>query len=186
MLLVVLCWILVLRAARGTGDTSAGRAADAVDASAATAAAPGAVGHYLRFASERRAQQEASHSHEYTAGGLRRLAAALGDVLGSDTTGAASATPLLETMRRRADDLQRNPASTEHARYAREGFAAAAGAIGVIQARRFPNLASEAEEVQGAADAVRSGQLLLEQRAQVQQFFDQAATALRAMTSETS
>lgn len=189
ILLLATCVVAWWRGdARGplTGAVSGG---SVVGAAAGTAAgADGAVGTYLSFVEENRARQAAGPAHEYTADGLRRLAAAIGELSERNQAGAEALRAELNVLRAQADSLQRNPQSTEHARYAREAFRTAASLMSALQQRhypkeRFPNLAAEVAQVRVVAELVLPGRLLLEQTSDVQRFFDQSAAAIRAMAS---
>jgi hypothetical protein len=180
LVLLALLWFLFTR-----GDDAAERqaGADTAAVDTAVAATTGAVNSFVSYVEERRARTDADLSHEYTADGLRRLAAALGDVATRDTAAGQAIQPRLDSLRQRADDLERNAGSTNHARYAREAFVAAAGVMSAIQQQRYPNLSSQVSAVRQAAESVQPGTLLLEQKTQVQQFFDRAADAMRGMTN---
>jgi hypothetical protein len=194
-LLGLLLWYFL-----GRGDADDGVVADTAagvvtDTSAAPGAAPGAmpgtagdagaVAAFLAYTDERRSRQDADLTHEYTADGIRRLAAALDVVARQDTVGGAALQPRLDSLRQGADALQRNAESMQHAEQARAAFTSAAGIMAAVQERRFPDLGDEVGQVREAAEAVRPGAPLLEQRAQVQTFFDRAAAALRTMTDAT-
>jgi hypothetical protein len=169
-----------------TSGVSGGAAAGA--AAGTTGNSSGAVGDYLTFVEEHRARQAAGPTHEYTADGLRRLAAAIAQL--SERNGG-SAEPLeaeLNVLRSQADSLQRNPQSTDHARYAREAFRTAASLMSALQQRAYPkeqhpNVAAEVAQVRVVADLVLPARPLLAQTPDVQRFFDQSGAAIRAMAS---
>jgi hypothetical protein len=139
---------------------------------------PGAVNDYLQFTADNRASRDADHTHAYTSEGIRRLAAALGVVAERDGRSDENVSAKVETLRERADALQRNPQSMEHARYARDAFDAAAE---LMRALQTPSSSAAVAEVTRAAGALQPGTMLLQQPEAVQRFFDQSATALRAM-----
>ena len=139
---------------------------------------PGAVNDYLRFAADNRASTDADHTHAYTSEGIRRLAAALGVVAERDGRSDENVQARVKTLRERADALQRNPQSMEHARYARDAFDAGAE---LMRAMQTPASSAEVAEVSRAAGALEPGTMLLQQPEAVQRFFDQSAAALRAM-----
>jgi hypothetical protein len=98
--------------------------------------------------------------HEYTAEGLRRLAAALA------ASGKMARTPeLAGSLSQAADDLARDPRSLRHAAIARQAFIAAAQALG-------------SSRVQRAAEALSVDEPLRAQKRRVERFFDEAAAAL--------
>ena len=163
------------------GDTAGMATGDTTGAAGA-----GAIGSFLSYVEETRARQAAGPSHEYTADGVRRLAAAIAELSQRNPGTAGALRAELDAVRAQADSLQRNPQSTEHARYTREAFRAAAGLMGALQQRHYSNLSNEVAEVRRAADAVQPDRPLLEQVANVQRFFDQSAAALRAMMASTT
>lgn len=195
-LLALLLWYLLGRDDVDDGVVADTAAGVVTDTGAAPGAAPdampgaagdagGAVAAFLAYTDERRSRQNADLTHEYTADGIRRLAAALDVVARQDTVGGAALQPRLDSLRQGADALQRNAESMQHAEQTRAAFTSAAGIMAAVQERRFPDLGDEVGQVREAAEAVRAGAPLLEQRAQVQTFFDRAAAVLRAMTGTT-
>lgn len=142
------------------------------------AGAPSAVNDYLRYAAEHRAMSDADHGHAYTADGIRRLASALGALSERDDRSDENIWSRVAMLRDRADALQRNPQSTEHARYAREAFDAAAE---LMRAMQTGASSDQVAEVSRAASALERNTMLLLQREAVQRFFDQSSAALRAM-----
>lgn len=190
-LLALLLWYLLGRDDVDDGVVADTAAGVVTDTSAAPGAMPGAAGDagavaaFLAYTDERRARQDADLTHEYTADGIRGLAAALDVVARQDTVGGAALQPRLDSLRQGADALQRNAESMQHAEQTRAAFTSAAGIMAAVQERRFPDLGDEVGQVREAAEAVRAGAPLLEQRAQVQTFFDRAAAVLRAMTGTT-
>jgi hypothetical protein len=150
----------------------------ATDETGTLAGAPGAVNDYLRFVADRRAMSDADHGHAYTADGIRRLADALAAVSERDGRSDENIRSRVTMLHERADALQRNPQSTEHARYAREAFDAAAELMRAVQTGTSSNAVAE---VSRAAGALEPNTMLLQQREAVQGFFDRAGSALRAM-----
>lgn len=189
-------WILLLLLAIGVlawwflsrrGDTS--EPADAATlAGAVVDTGPGAQGttdgvaDYLRFVQDNSARTDMENVHEFTADGIRRLSAALRAVVDRDAAGgAAGAGDLgerIEWLRLKADSLQRNPQSSEHAGQARDAFIGAAAMMEQLQ-QRHPNIGQQVSRTREAARALRENTGLLEQRAAVQQFFERAADVLR-------
>ena len=193
LLLALVLWVLF---GRGDGRADGGVALDAspaavTDSAAGTVATamgadgvPAPVGEFLRFA-ETRTERDASHAHEYTADGLRRLAGALGAVTDGAAVPGVDVQQRLSEIRQRADALQRDPASTEHALQAREAFVMASALMEQMQQARFSGLASQVREVSDAATAIRPDQPLLRQAGEVQRFFERSANAVREMARTT-
>jgi hypothetical protein len=203
VILALIIWFFFLRTGNDRAQTSAVPAEPAAQAppaaptgteappgtaaaAAARPATPQAVTAFLDYSSNTRAAQAADRTHAYTAGGLRALADALAAVSESGAGGAGasahSGLPQLDSIRAQADAMQRDPQSLQHATQARQAFHAVAQAMGALQSR-FPQSHGEVKAVQDAADGLDAGRPLLEQSAQVEQFFAKAAAALRAMTA---
>jgi hypothetical protein len=92
-----------------------------------------AISQYLQFV-DNRSSRDASPSHEYTADGLRQLSAALAAVASRDNVGGAAWQPRIEEIRTRADAMQRDPSSLQHAQQTREAFVMAASLIDQMRA----------------------------------------------------
>ena len=183
--LALLAWWLL--SMRNTGDandlameTAGGAVVDSLPGTGA-AATPAAVNEFLTYIEDNGAARDADSTHNYEAEGMRRLAAALDELADRDTVGGVSLDARITALRNRADALQRNWRSTEHARYTREAFDSAAALVEGMQQQRFTNIANEAAQLRQAASAVTPDRLLLQQTAEVQQFFQRAADAVRAM-----
>jgi hypothetical protein len=173
--------------ADGTVIDSAAAAAAAAHARATASrreAASRAVNDYLAFVERNRARDVPDSSHAYTASGIRLLTDALSALAAVDTVNARSIRSQVTWLRARADTLYRDWRSrdqAEHARHARDALIAVADLVQSLHERRYPDIANEAFAVTEAALAVRPDVALLEQRAEVQRFFDRAADAARGM-----
>lgn len=143
--------------------------------------APGAVNDFVSYVNDNRARESMAPEHQFTADGIRRLAAALGEIIERDTIRGAALRPQMDVLLARADALQRDEQSTNHARYAHDAFTRAVSLMDDLAQSQYPNVVDAVSESRQAAEAVQPGRLLLEQRDQVQRFFDRAATALRSM-----
>jgi hypothetical protein len=116
---------------------------------------------------------EMSIAHDYSAEGLRKLAAAL------ETTASAQKADVAQTvsrLRASADELQQDQRSLRHAALVRDAFTAAAEAIGSL------SQAPDVTALKSAAAAIDPGRPLLGQRDAVRQFFRQSAEALDAVS----
>jgi hypothetical protein len=134
-------------------DTAAGQAATSTEAT-----------DFFTFMDQaRRPPNGGVTAEQYTADGIRRLAAALA----SKNMGGVE----ILTMRQAADSLQRNADVDQQAAIARKAFEAAAAAMGNV---------SGAEGAKQAAEAIRPDRPLGEQTDQVTAFFEKARDALRA------
>ena len=181
-LVALVVWFLVGRGDAGddgVADRTAAVATDSLPAAAGDATAlPASVVAFVSFAE---APQSASPSHDYTSDGLRRLADGLGAVIERDTVDGVDAQARLGEIRERADAMQRDPTSREHALQAREAFLVVSSLMSRLQEGRDGAAAESVREVTDAASAVQADRPLLEQTTEVRRFFERSANALREM-----
>ena len=167
-----------IAAAPTTNDTAAGTLATPPAAGAAAGAAAGgssALNDYVTFIGNNRVERNEDEQHAYTAGGLRRLATVLE---GMNPAGAARAQ--VDLMRQKADSLEiTSPGDDRHADMTRAAFTAAAEAMRALPGAN--GASSQLESVTRAANAVSGQRHMLEQKDQIQAFFDAARTALETM-----
>ena len=186
LLLALLAWWLLSRN-DGTDfateqDTTAQYADTASGTSTGTggATAGGAVGALVQWTRDNQARADADTTHEFTAEGLRRLAAAIETVAQrADTAGSVRAAA--DSIQMHAEALQRDWQSPNHANHVRLAFMQAATALERLREQRFPEAATTVAQVRSAAERVQGSQPLLEQRQSVQQFFDVASQTLQSM-----
>ena len=158
-------------------DTAAVDTARAGLASPASPASPatGAVADYAAFVGNGRVERNEDEQHAYTAGGLRRLATAI-----EGMNPGAAARAQVDLMRQKADSLEITATGDDrHADMTRAAFAAAAEAM-----RALPGAAgasAQLQQVTRAAGAVRADRHMLDQKDQIQAFFDAARDALGAV-----
>jgi hypothetical protein len=110
-----------------------------------------------------------SARHDYTADGLRMLAAALAAVAAEHPGIVQEA--VLDELRSHAERLQEDPRAHDHAEIARSAFTAAAEAIGALNRQAGARL-------RRLAEAVAPDRPLLDQREPVRAFFRESAEAL--------
>jgi hypothetical protein len=149
-------------------------------------AASGAIGEFVQWRSDYRARQEADTTHEFTAQGIRLLAAAIADAGRRVDTGGTAIAAVSDSIRTHADALQRDWQSTNHANHVRLAFLQAAGALERLREQGFPDAATTVPQVREAAGRVQPNRPLLEQRQAVQQFFDVASQTLQSMQGAAS
>jgi len=145
---------------------------------------PPAVNEYLRFASRHDGAADANHDHDYTADGLRRLAAALSALLQFDPGTAASQRMQIVSLYERADDLQRDPTSPKHAEFARDAFTTAAELTRWIQERDAPAAADAVKELRDAAIGLDPDVPLLEQASALERYFGLASAVVRTLATQ--
>lgn len=150
-----------------------------------TAGAGAAVTTFIAHA-QRNADGTLGADHVYTAAGLRQLADAIREV---NSAGAPAAggemSSQLDILRTRADNLERNAQSSEHARMAQEAMVTGAELMQALQ-QRAPGAADHVTRMRQSAQAIQPGAQMLEQRQHIKDYFDHAAAALRTMTGQAS
>jgi len=119
--------------------------------------------------------------HEYTREGIDRISSTLEDLVGRDPAPAVQ--QRLEEMRRQRQAIRASdPASLEHANQARSAFLAAVGVLESLQERpelQQTGLDQHVNRTRQAAEQVRTETPLLEQRAEVHEFFTRMGEALQ-------
>ena len=134
----------------------------AVAATTDTSAAAAGFSQWLTTAAE------PGQEHEYTANGLRHLAAAIDSrMMITDTTGART-----NELRQVADAIQRDPTASTHAQSVNRAFTTAATLISELPGQTAGN------NLTNAANAVDPNRPLLEQTDAVRRFFETARDAL--------
>lgn len=162
-----------------TNDTAAGTLATGAAAGAAAGAIGGsALDDYATFVGNSAVERNEDEQHAYTAGGIRRLAT----VIEGMNPGAA-ARAQVDLMRQKADSLEITATGNDrHADMTRAAFTAAAEAMRALPgATGATDTTAPLSSVTRAAAAVTADRHLLEQKDQIQTFFDAARDALRAM-----
>lgn len=160
----------------GTTGTTPGT----TGATPGTADAPGgAISDYLEFAGAPglpAGTPEMGKDHEYTAEGIRKLGAALQDLV--ERRPGVESQQRLDRFRESAQKIQQDPTSAGHADRVREVFTTAADVVASVEA-------GAGDTLRQAATAIDGSTPLLEQREQVRTFFRQSAEAIQrlAMTS---
>ena len=160
------------------------------DASSAVPAAepirdhiPDEVRALLSFVDSMTARGGTAGGHEFAAAGVRYVAAALGTVA---TSAGLNIDAELETIREHATRIERDPRPRERAAQARVAFHTLAALFEAVQHARFRGLEADVANVSRAAASLRAETLLADQRDVVQEFFNRAASAIRAMNDEVS
>ena len=182
----VVAWMLVNRFVGARSTTASASNGENMHAAAALGdtivGAPQAVNQYLLFVALHEGTAHADRSHDYTADALRRLAAALSALLQLELETGASQRMQVESIYRRAGDLQRDSASLEHAELARGAFTTAERVSRWLQERNAPAAAVPVNELRTAASDLDPTVPLLQQISRVERCFDQAGEVLRSLT----
>jgi hypothetical protein len=184
LLLAGLLWYFLTRdndgATATAGDTTAavtdttGAVAGPAVAGGATANAAGTgadVEDFATFVGRNDTSAETEENHQYTASGIRSLAASI-ERMGGGASGQAA-----QTMRTLADSLQITGGNDDrHADMAKRAFQAAVGAMGT---------GANVGAARTAAGAIDVSQPLLSQTARVRTFFERARDAMGTSTTGT-
>lgn len=159
-----------------TADTTAAiGAAPGAATGAAAATAGGAMADFVNYTTARDTAQETEGNHQYTAGGVRRLAAALDEIAGGNPNIGVYA----DSMRSSVDRLQRSADTDVHADDAKAAFSAAVSAMAQIdQARGRTRDVAPMRAIYNQLDSKRP---LLPQLPTVQRFFEAAREGLQTM-----
>ena len=190
LILALLAWWLM---SRGDGNDFATQDTtvpyvDTTNTPVTGAVAGGAVSEFVQWTNQNQAQQASDTTHEYTATGIRHLAAAIESMWQQGDTAAngAAVRAQIDSMRTNAEALQQRWSASDHANHARQAFMQASTALETVRQQRFPNQASTVQQVREAATNVQGNQPLLQQQTQVQQFFQRAAQTLQSMSGAAS
>lgn len=171
IILVVWIW------AAGTGpdeeypEQTAAERAVAPGAAGTSGTAGGAISTYAEFADRDPGDRlEMGREHEYTAEGIRRLAAALEDLVAQKPQ--SDARERLERFREIANRIEKDPTSGAHAELVREAFTSATDVIQSVGG------AGAGDNLRSTAESLTPDQPLLEQRDKVRRFFSESADAI--------
>jgi hypothetical protein len=164
---------------------------DPADAVKATKPADAPTRHYLpdevrrllSFVDSARADTLGSRGHEFAASGVRYVAAALRTVASAS---GLSIDGELEVVREQATAIQRDPRPRVRASQARLAFANLAVLLEGVQQARFQGLEPDVASVGRAAASLRTDRSLRDQAEVVEEFFNRAASAIRAMNDAVS
>jgi hypothetical protein len=185
LILGLVAWLII----GNTGDRDTDQVAQApvtatqpADADRAeTAAMPAQVAAFINYVDERDAQQEMGLRHEYTANGLRQLESALSELTNQAGLNQNDFQQHSQRMRQGADQIQQDPQSTQHANIIRDAFTSAADWMQNLQQQSFPDAGNEVNQVQQTARNIDPQELTLEQKGDIESFFEQSSNALQAM-----
>ena len=137
----------------------------------------------LRFVDSTTSRGGNAGGHEFAAAGVRYVAAALGAVA---ISAGLNIDPELEAIREHATRIERDPRPGERTAEARMAFHTLAALLEAVQQVRFRGLEPDVANVRRAASSLRAEDRLVDQSDVVQEFFNRAASAIRAMNYEMS
>jgi hypothetical protein len=120
-------------------------------------------------------------AHEYTRNGLGYLASALDEIIVVDGRSAPNIQTSVQALREGVGALRADAPAPRHAMAAKAAIDQAVQTMSELQRTHFPEARDEIDELSRAAERVAPGRPLLDQREAVQEFFDEAVTAIEAM-----
>jgi hypothetical protein len=168
--------------AEAPSAASASPSASSVTAQAPSVAGPKAhapaVDDFVRFAQQTPAAETAA---EYTSSGIRKLEAVLNSMAAEGHGGDAQIEEKRAALRQSSERLRASAEPAEQAALTRDAFNSAVELMAAIQQKDHPNLDSELVQVRQSAQSIEAEKALTEQKERVQEFFQRASDALRAM-----
>ena len=120
-----------------------------------------------------------NRDHTYSSTGLERLADAIEALAGRDDSFMVAG--YCDSLRAAAARLRSDPYSLQHADDVREAFITASNLLKTLRHRQLPDRAGLAQPVVEAATAIEPDRLLLEQRAEVRQYFERSYELVSTM-----
>ncbi len=157
-------------------DTTGAMTGTAAGGTMGAATGGAAVTDFVNYTTARDTALETEGNHQYTAGGVRRLATALDETAGGNPNIAVYA----DSMRSAADRMgNASPNDDSHANDAKAAFSAAVSAMEQIDRAR--GRTRDVAPMRAIYTQLDSGRPLLPQLPTVQRFFDAAREALQAM-----
>jgi hypothetical protein len=176
IVVVLLIWVLFVKPAKTTDSVAT------TEPAAVTTAADEGVQAFVSFVRDNPAEANMALGHNYTSDGIRYLAAALSVLVNRDGAADQEIERKLSALKQKADRLQENWRSTQHADIIRDAFILAADVMATLQQKQDAELSVQIAQVRQAAEAISSDRLALEQRVQVREFFSRASTTLQNMS----
>ncbi len=143
---------------------------------------PDEVEEYVTFA-QQETDGEMDLSHAYTSEGIMKLAAALDALVEQKDIEGAEIDAKRSKMKRKANFIRQNEASTQHADSIKSAFAAATDLMMSIQQANYPNMNQQVNEVKTAADAIQPSEMTLNQKNSVKTFFEKSSQVVESMAS---
>lgn len=138
------------------------------------------IDEFANFVEGEEMEFQMGRDHEYTSEGLTRLASALSAIVEQET-GDFNLQRSKETLQEKANQLQVEPMSEQHADLTREAFLSAANLINSIQDKHYPSLNQQVADLVNTAEQIDPDEQLLNQREQVKSFFEKSRQTLQAM-----
>jgi hypothetical protein len=147
---------------------------------------PAQVSEFESFVRDNPASESMKLDHNYTSGGIRRLADALGAISDQQDIKGLDIKDKLDLLRGYADRLQKDQSSDEHANVVVAAFTLASDLMDSVEQHISRNLKNEVAEVRQAAEAIDPDKRLVDQKAQVETFLEKTGRLLSEMAQSRS
>ena len=134
------------------------------------------VSEYLTYVSDK---SKMGIDHEYTNNALISLMNAVqakADEMNYDISAD------MASVRQDAQKIEQDPMATTHANTIKSAGTKLAGILENMQKAQYPNLSNDVQEVKTAANNIKGDTQTLNQKDQINKFFDEAADVLRKMS----
>ncbi|MFN3404796.1 MAG: hypothetical protein ACK40G_11910 [Cytophagaceae bacterium] len=136
---------------------------------------------YVNFIDENNVKEAMGVNHEMTAEALSRL----GDAINGLAAGQADVSGEVNLIKERAQQIQQDPQSLQHANRIQEAFTSASDALQKVQQQRFPDMGQDdLNSLNESASAINPQEQLLNQKDQIESFFEESANVVEQMNSE--
>jgi hypothetical protein len=140
------------------------------------------VTEFLGFVQDNSAEARMGPEHNYTSDGIRYLSAALGSLARQGKILDLNVEQRRASLMQYSARIKENRQSTDHADLARKAFISASELFADLANKRFPEQRDQAQRLRQTAQAIDPNRLLLDQKAEVREFFTRASDSLQAMS----
>lgn len=146
--------------------------------------AKGIVNSYVQWA-EGASESRMDLNHDFEANGLTKMADAL-RVLSTSVSQKVSqdSEPGIDIIKEVAGFIVKDPKSLEHADMVKKAFTASKQVLASVQTNFFPNLNDEIEFLGQKVSAIKADKLMLEQKAEIIEIYQQVAVILKKMIND--
>jgi phenylalanyl-tRNA synthetase alpha subunit len=121
--------------------------------------------------------------HEYTSNTIQQMSDAL-EYIADNSKADVEIQSTVAELNTKADNITRDPESTEHADKIKDAFVTTSDLISQLQESIYPDLNQEAQDVEQAAQNVNGEELTLSQKDEIHTFFQETAQVVRAMSMQ--
>jgi hypothetical protein len=137
---------------------------------------------FTDFVRDNPAEEKMGLDHNYSSDSIRLLSAALSSLAREHNIKDPDIEQRVKSLEQYADRLQEDKRSTEHADLVRDAFISITDLITDLENRIHSDQSQEIGQLRQAAQSIDPNQLLLKQKAQMQEFFTRASAVLQAMS----